>query len=227
MATELRRDRRERQKRQRHRQQQQQHRRRGSGGLGNQLIIGGVIVGAIAIAIVGLRAAGVLEPPAAAIDLNAAQFQIPPGTTIGTLQESEGATHIPTSATATYRTIPPTSGEHWSSTSPAAPVSWGIKDAMLRNEQTVHNLEHGGIVIAYSNLTPAEVDQLKSTVRALMNGAYRKIILQPYPPLTDAKVALTAWRWLHKLQTVDQVQIVQFVRQHYADGNYAPEANVP
>jgi len=80
-------------------------------------------------------------------------------------------------------------------------------------------------VIGYSNLTPAETDQLKGIVRTLMNGTYRKIILEPYP-LTDAKVALTSWRWLLKLPNIDQTQIVQFVRSHYSDPNYAPEANI-
>jgi len=106
-----------------------------------------------------------------------------------------------------------------------APASWGIKDSTLPNEVTTHNLEHGGIVIAYANLTSAETDQLKSIVRALMNGTYRKIILEPYP-LTDAKVALTSWGWLLNLQSVDQIQIVQFTRSHYSDPNFAPEPNV-
>ncbi|TME66734.1 MAG: DUF3105 domain-containing protein, partial [Chloroflexi bacterium] len=91
---------------------------------------------------------------------------------------------------------------------------------------TTHNLEHGGIVIVYNNLTPTETDQLKSIVRTLMNGTYRKIILEPYPALTDAKVALTSWGWLLKLPTVDQIQVVQFTRSHYSDPNFAPEWNV-
>ena len=60
-----------------------------------------------------------------------------------------------------------------------------------------------------------------------MNGAYRKIVLEPYPPLGDAKIALTSWGWILKLPSMDDVQLVQFVRAHYADQNYAPEYNVP
>jgi len=225
MATELRRDRREKQKRQRQRQQQQ-HGRRSSGGFANQLLIGGVILGAIVLAILGLRAAGVFEPPAKALDVNSSDFQLPAGATIGTLQPDQGNGHIPVGQRATYNSVPPTSGEHWSSSAPAAPAPWGIKDAMLPNEVTTHNLEHGGIVIVYNNLTQAETDQLKGVVRALTSGTYRKIILEPYPPLGDAKVALTSWRWLLKLQSVDQIQVVQFVRSHYSDPNYAPEANI-
>jgi hypothetical protein len=80
-------------------------------------------------------------------------------------------------------------------------------------------------VIGYNNLTPAETDQLKGIVRALMNGTYRKIVLEPYP-LANAKIALTSWGWLLNLQTVDQIQIVQFTRAHSSDSNFAPEANV-
>jgi hypothetical protein len=220
MATELRRDRREKQKRQRQRQQP----RRGGGVFSNPLVLGGVVIGALILVTLGLRAAGVFEPPAAAIDINSSAFQLPTGTTIGTLQPLQSVTHIAVGQKGSYNTVPPTSGEHWSQAG-VAPAPWGIKDSTLPNEVTVHNLEHGGIVIAYNNLTPAETDQLKSTVRALMNGTYRKMILEPYPALTDAKVALTSWGWLLKLPNVDQVQIVQFTRTHYADQNFAPEWN--
>jgi hypothetical protein len=223
MATELRRDRREKQKRQRQRQQQQ--RRRGSGGITNQLVMGGFVIGAIILAILGLGAAGVFQPPAAAIDLNSADFQVPAGTTIGTLEPILAPEHIPVGQKGNYNTLPPTSGQHWNQLG-VAPAPWGIKDANLPNEVTTHNLEHGGVVIAYNNLTPAETDQLKGIVRALMNGTYRKIILEPYPALTDAKIALTSWGWLLKLPSVDQIQIVQFTRVHYSDQNYAPEWNV-
>jgi hypothetical protein len=223
MATELRRERREKQKRQKHREQQ---RRRSSGGISNQIVVGLFVIGAIALAIFGARAAGVFEPAAAGFDLNSSEFQVPAGTTIGTKEPLLPADHIPVGQRATYNTVPPTSGQHWSSSSPAAPAPWGIKDTTLDNEVTTHNLEHGGVVIAYNNLTPTETDQLKSIVRTLMNGTYRKIVLEPYPALTDAKVAVTSWGWLLKLSTIDQIQIVQFTRQHYSDPNYAPEWNV-
>ena len=224
MTTELRRDRREKQKRQRQRQQQQQ-RRRSSGGISNQIVVGVFVIGAIALAFLGARAAGVFDPAAAAFDLNSSEFQVPTGTTIGTQEPILAAEHITPPAKGNYNTIPPTSGQHWNQQG-LAPASWGIKDSTLPNEVTTHNLEHGGIVIVYNNLTPTETDQLRSIVRTLMNGTYRKIILEPYPALTDAKVALTSWGWLLKLPTVDQIQVVQFTRSHYSDPNFAPEWNV-
>ena len=221
MATELRRDRREKQKRQRQRQPQK---RRGSGGISNQLVIGGFVLGAIVLAVLGLRAAGVFDPPAAAIDLNSAAFQVPSGTTIGTQEPLLNPEHIIPPAKGTYNTVPPTSGQHYNQAG-LAPTSWGIKDSNLPNEVTTHNLEHGGIVIGYNNLSPAETDQLKGIVRALRNGTYPKIVLEPYP-LADAKIAVTSWGWLLKLQSVDEIQIVQFTRTHYSDPNFAPEPNV-
>jgi hypothetical protein len=221
MTTELRHERREKQKRQRHRQEQTRRASRGT----NRLVIGGFVLGAIVLAVLGLRAAGVFEPSAAPIDINSPDFQVPAGTTIGAKQQLQQAEHLQPGQTGSYNTFPPTSGQHWFQPG-VAPAPWGIKDANLPNEVTTHNLEHGGIVIGYANLNAAETEQLKRVVRALMNGTYRKIILEPYP-LTDAKVALTSWGWLLNLQTVDQIQIVQFTRSHYADPNFAPEWNVP
>src|SRR5882762_7754324 len=211
MTTELRRDRREKQKRQRHRQEQK---RRGSGGITNQLVIGGFVLAAIALGIFGLSAAGVFQPPAAAIDINSAEFQVPSGATIGTQEPLQSAQHLTTGQPGSYNTVPPTSGQLWNQPG-VAPAPWGIKDANLPNEVTTHNLEHGGIVIGYANLSATEVDQLKTIVRQLMSSGFPKVILEPYPKLSDAKVALTAWTWLYKLPTVDQTQIVRFFRAHY------------
>lgn len=221
MATQLRRERREKQKRQKQRQQRQ----RSSGGISNQIIVGVFVAGAIILAILGARAAGVFEPAAAAFDLNSSEFQVPTGTTIGTQVPLLSPEHITPPAKGNYNSIPPTSGQHWNQAG-LAPATWGIKDANLPNEVTTHNLEHGGIVIAYNNLTPTETDLLKGIVRTLMNGTYRKIVLEPYPALTDAKIALTSWGWILKLQNVDQIQVVQFTRSHYSDPNFAPEWNV-
>jgi len=211
-----RRDRREKQKRAPGR------RRSGGGGGGrmNPLVVGGVVAIAFVLLVLGLRQAGVFEPPPPPPPT------LPPGETIGTLQPDEGTAHIPVGQIAHYNTEPPTSGEHWSSSTPPAPAPWGVKDAMLPREITTHNLEHGGIVIAYNGLSPQEVDQLKSLVTQLRRQ-YNKIVLEPFPPLTDAKVAITSWRWLLKLPGIDQTKLTQFVQKHYADPNYAPEANIP
>lgn len=204
----------------------QQRRRAGSGGggpsaprrIGQGWIVLGVVAAFIALILVA-RSLGAFDAPAPPIDVNSKEFDTA-GQTVGTKVEALAPEHIQSGQSGVYNSVPPTSGQHWAQ--PAAPAPWGIKDVNLRDEVTTHNLEHGGIVIAYNNLTASELDQLKGIVRQLMSGGFPKIILEPYPKLSDAKVALTAWSWLYKLPTVDQTQIVRFFRAHY-DPVEAPE----
>ena len=182
----------------------------------------GIGVGIFALAIFGLRAAGVFEPTPTSVDLNASENRVAAGEVVGTQLANQGNAHIPDNQRFTYNSTPPTSGSHWQ-----VPAQWGIKDAQEQNERTTHNLEHGGIVIAYSaNLAADEVTKLKSLVRGLMNSSFRKIILEPYAQLSDAKIALTAWTWILKLPGYDEAQITRFVRAHY-QGSDAPEPNGP
>jgi len=222
MTTTTRRERRERER------TRQQRRRTGGGGgpaprrIGQGWFVLGVAVAVVALILVA-RAVGVFDAPAAPIDVNAKEFDTA-GQTVGTKIEALGADHIASGQKGTYNSVPPTSGQHWAA--PAAPAPWGIKDTTLPNEVTTHNLEHGGIVIAYNNLSASETDQLKDIVRQLTAGGFPKVILEPYPDLKDAKVALTAWTWLYKLPNVDQTQIVRFFRAHY-DPVEAPERGTP
>ena len=213
-----------RERREKERVREQRRRTSGSGGpaprrrIGQGWIVLGVIAIFVALILVA-RALGAFDPPAPAIDVNSSEFDTA-GQTVGTKVEALGPEHIPSGQKGNYNSVPPTSGQHWAQ--PAAPAPWGIKDTTLPNEVTMHNLEHGGIVIAYNNLTTAEVDQLKTIVGQLRSSGFPKVILEPYPDLKDAKVALTAWSWLYKLATVDQTQIVRFFRAHY-DPVEAPE----
>ena len=142
---------------------------------------------------------------------------------IGTQQPDESNVHVPSGQKVTYGTNPPTSGSHWGA--PAGPVPWGIKDSQLPSEAVVHNMEHGGVIIWYKALTAAEVDDLKDLVSVLRANGYPKVILMPYADMSDARIAVSAWRWLLKLPNYDDVPIVRFVKQHY-DGPDAPERGV-
>jgi len=178
-----------------------------------------VVVAAIAL-VLGLRAIGAFEPGPPKLDLSDARFN-PAGQAVGVKQKDEGRGHVAASQTVQYGTTPPTSGDHWDT-----PAPWGSYDKQQRDERTTHNLEHGGIVISYTGLSSDEQKQLTTIVSQLRSTQYRKIVLQPYPGLPDAKVALTSWDWLLKLPAVDEAQIVRFVRAHY-DGPDAPEPGVP
>jgi hypothetical protein len=208
----------------RERERTRQQRRPGGGGqaprrnIGQGWIVIGVVVAVVALILLG-RALGTFDPPAAPIDVNAQEFD-PAGQTVGTKMPDQGTTHIPSGQKASYNSVPPTSGDHWAA--PAGPVPWGIKDVTIPPEATTHNLEHGGVVIAYNGLASGEIDQLKGIVSNLRSSGFNKIVLEPYPDLKDAKVALTAWTWIYKLQSVDQTEIIKFLRAHY-DPVEAPE----
>lgn len=183
-------------------------------------IAAGVVVAAVA----AVLAFGLIRPgPAATFDLRSQKYDTA-NDVIGTRLPDEGNAHIPAGQRGTFQQDPPTSGGHWGS--PAGPVPWGIKDTTLPNEAVVHNLEHGGVLIVYKGLTDEETTQLKDLARTLMRSGFPKIVVEPYPQLTDARVALSAWDWQLKLPGFDDPQIVKFVRAHHS-GADAPEGNLP
>ena len=63
------------------------------------------------------------------------------------------AFHVDPEAVA-YSTVPPTSGDHWSTT-----TQCGFYEGEIADEIVVHNMEHGNVIISY-NLTEG-VEQLR------------------------------------------------------------------
>jgi hypothetical protein len=100
------------------------------------------------------------------------------------------AAHIDDGQTATYNSIPPTSGEHYGRWVPT-----GVYTDPIQNERQVHNLEHGHVLIQYRSLPAAEVAQLASVVQ----DAGRMLILAPYPTM-DPEISFTSWG---KIQTCE------------------------
>lgn len=218
MSLQTRRERRQRER------QRREHRTRGPitqapRRLGGRWVGLGVVVAAVLL-IVGAFAFGAVRPgPATAFDLRDARYD-PRGEVVGTHMADEGNAHVPAGQRVTYQNDPPTSGSHWGS--PAAPTPWGVKDTTLPNEVIMHNMEHGGVVVFYKGLDPDELIKLKDLVRTLQQNGFPKMVLEPYPALTDSRVALSAWRWQLKLPGYDDAQVVKFVRSHY-QGPDAPE----
>jgi hypothetical protein len=222
--TLTRRERREQQRRQRHRKTGKPstpNRRPRIGGI--WIVVGIVVLGAILI--FGAQQLGVFRAGPPPVDINLGKYNLVEGEVIGQKFPDEGNSHLPTGQKATYNQNPPTSGSHWNSVAPPAPVPWGIKDAQQPNEAIVHNMEHGGVVIFWKGLSSDEVDKLKDLVRLMTNNGFKKIVLEPYADMSDAKIAVSAWDWGLKLPGYDDVQIVKFVKSHY-DGADAPERGV-
>ncbi len=166
----------------------------------------------IAVVVVGAIVAGVLlagnAGEKAKKDLNA----LAAAADCTSLQEpaSEGESHVTSPTRVTYRTNPPTSGRHYGQTSFTGilpnPLPQGLQD-----ENLVHNLEHGQVIIWYkSTIGGTILDGLKAIVREDPT----RLILVPREGMEHA-VAFTAWQKLIGCETVGDKVIP--VAQKFAD----------
>jgi hypothetical protein len=123
--------------------------------------------------------------------------------------QSETDQHVP------YNSNPPTSGPHTGGN--IGP--WGVTTQPIPDEITIHNLEHGGVLIHYrQDVDQATLDQLTTLTRQLQQQSPCVLLLPRAVDKLDVPVAVTAWNWLLKQPTVDTNQIQSFFRQHVNDG---------
>ena len=132
-----------------------------------------------------------------------------PGTPIPRL----GQDHVPETERVKYNSNPPTSGPHF-----ARWAQWGIHRQAPVDEQLVHNLEHGGVIISYrpEQIAGQQLEQLKAQVREL-GKINPRIILTPRSKMETA-IALTAWGYLQKLDGYDPKAVRAFYDAHIARG---------
>ncbi len=106
---------------------------------------------------------------------------------------------------------PPTSGAH------ANPVSWGVYDTEVRDDQLIHNMEHGGIYISYQPSLPKEqVEKLKELLSALFSDPQfqpRKIVLAPRVE-NKSPIELSSWRRSEALASYDQQKIKDYITRN-------------
>jgi hypothetical protein len=95
----------------------------------------------------------------------------------------EGRGH--TTEQVTYKTNPPTSGDH----DPQAALD-GSYDTSPTKEALVHSLEHGRVVLQYAPDAPAKV---KDAVRAVWEEDRRQALVTPNNTDMTYQVAATAW----------------------------------
>ena len=115
-----------------------------------------------------------------------------------------------------YNSNPPTSGWHYG----GGTAPWGVQTQPVADELSVHNLEHGGVVIHYrQGLDQATVDQLTTLTRQLQQQS-PCIILVPRPAdkMTESPIAVTAWTWLLRQDSFDANTISAFFRAHIDKG---------
>jgi len=132
----------------------------------------------------------------------------------GELFTNQGQKHIAVGAThIEYNSNPPTSGPHY-----ATPANWGIYQDELLDENLVHNLEHGGIWISYTNIATSTIAQIEALAKL-----YPDKIIVTSRSRNDSKIALASWTRLLKLDQFDEKIIVDFIK---TNKNRSPESNI-
>ncbi len=123
-----------------------------------------------------------------------------------------GREHIPVGTYhSEYNSNPPTSGSHY-----AKEAAWGVYQNELPDEQLIHNLEHGGIWISYK----PDIDQEIKTELESIGNRYKKSVIVAPRVKNDSMIALASWGRLEKLDTFDEVEIINFID---ANKNKSPE----
>ncbi|HEX4930525.1 MAG TPA: DUF3105 domain-containing protein [Gaiellaceae bacterium] len=121
-----------------------------------------------------------------------------------------------------WNSSPPTSGPHYGQS-----AVWGSYDEPVPLVQTVHNLEHGGIIVHYGPDVPKpEVDKLRTWYSD--TGDPNGIVIAPLPTNGD-KITLSAWTapdaatggsrdrgrgWLASCTAFDEGAFAAFIDEH-------------
>ncbi|MEZ4367368.1 MAG: DUF3105 domain-containing protein [Kofleriaceae bacterium] len=135
--------------------------------------------------------------------------------TIASPHREEGAAEA-------WTTNPPTSGPH----SPAW-AAWDVHHPTLDRVHWVHNLEHGGVVIAYrcDQACPDVVAELATIIDETATDpscqapVRHRLLLVADPLLPDGvAVAAVAWGAAFTASCVDADHLRAFIAAHYDDG---------
>lgn len=124
-----------------------------------------------------------------------------------------------------WNSSPPTSGPHFGQT-----AVWGFYDEPVPLVQTVHNLEHGGVIIHYGPDVPtAEVDAIRTWYNE--NDEPNGLVVSPLATNGD-KITLSAWTapdgstgtrdrgrgWLATCKEFDEGAFSAFIDEHRYQG---------
>lgn len=113
-----------------------------------------------------------------------------------------------------YEQLPPAGGDHFQFW-----LDCGVYDAPVADELAVHNIEHGGIWIAYD---AAALDEAQ--VAALAEQVPDNGIMTPYDGL-GSPVVVTSWERQVALDGADDPRLAEFV-DVYENNPIAPESGL-
>ncbi|MDQ2951337.1 MAG: DUF3105 domain-containing protein [Chloroflexota bacterium] len=119
--------------------------------------------------------------------------------------------HVPVGQSITYPSYPPTSGQHASS-----PATWGAHTEPVLDELAVHNLEHGGVVVSYNNISADDLAKVRALLTSYPKDQYGevKLLIRPYDKVAPGTIVLTAWNWIDELPSYDAARVKAFMDAH-------------
>lgn len=123
----------------------------------------------------------------------------------GIAQKDDGRKHVESKEYGGEE--PPTSGDH------ANPIEWKVYDTEVRDDNVIHNMEHGGMYVSYRpDLPQDQIDRLK----ALLGPPYSNPEFKPTKALLAPRAANTSpivvssWTRSMKLESFDEKRIVEY-----------------
>lgn len=138
---------------------------------------------------------------------------------LGLEQPDQGRKHIQEGQKQNYDVFIPTSGPH------AQPVAWQAYEEQIPNENIIHNMEHGGVIISYRpDLDTETVNKLK----ALFTKPYSDAKFSPNKaivmPREDQKkpIVLASWTRILELDSYEQQTMIDY---YLGNVNKSPEPN--
>ena len=119
--------------------------------------------------------------------------------------------HRPVGQPIAYASHPPTSGTHWDT-----PASWGFHSEPVADEAAVHNMEHGGVVASYNNISGDDLAKLRALLTSYQRDRYGevKLLIRPYDKIAPGTIVLTAWNWIDEMTGYDDARARRFLDAH-------------
>ncbi|MEA2498901.1 MAG: hypothetical protein QOH26_1306 [Actinomycetota bacterium] len=131
------------------------------------------------------------------------------GHTVQALSQAGVNEHPADAESLSYPTKPPVSGPH-----AGQPESCGVHDSQIADSVQVHSLEHGAVAIQYDPTLPAEqILQIEDIAR----GADENVLSAPYSGM-ETPIAVTAWGYLMRLDTLDEAAVNEFIDEFAGKG---------
>lgn len=143
----------------------------------------------------------------------------PPKPRLGIEQANEGQKHVAEGQPQTYKAKIPTSGPH------AGTVQWQAYEQQIPDENIIHNMEHGGIIVSYrSDLDSATIQKLKGLFAkpyTVQGFSPNKAIVMPRKG-QEKPIVLASWNRILELDNYNQQSLIDY---YLGNVNKSPEPN--